>query len=395
MKLEITGNAATGKTRLLNLIADFIKTKGYATTFVGEHSIKVEMQAPQQTYSVWRGGQGGDYESLPMSELSDEERKQHGLPSNAEIANKFAAVSMDEKTALNKAFGTMSRPLPTESEFVERAAKIVENIHIVSAKGVYGMGEASYELDRAAKQIRALLVPFIEDKTKPDNVGSQAQWPAPGTNKTYAGFKDPNSVAELMQAQPRGPGIQSETNLQKLGKRLKALGIANFAVTMGSDANASAEDKAREVLQTLDKLAARDPQTDDAHIQPKQNDPAHVLWKNGDDWIPDAIRDSNGCVVLALCKRCGKGECELVEPCTPATAPPLSNDEQAGLKMPADPASVLATLVGHNGEMFDGTPANLDRLLLRYSVMHGRNQQLHDGAFYSRDDVLRLFGNIV
>jgi len=42
---------------------------------------------------------------------------------------------------------------------------------------------------------------------------------------------------------------------------------------------------------------------------------AHTLWKDGDKNIPKAILDRNGDVVLGLCKVCGKGESELVEPC--------------------------------------------------------------------------------
>jgi hypothetical protein len=41
----------------------------------------------------------------------------------------------------------------------------------------------------------------------------------------------------------------------------------------------------------------------------------HTLWKTGEEGCPSAIQDWNGEVVLGLCKVCGKGECELVEPC--------------------------------------------------------------------------------
>lgn len=43
----------------------------------------------------------------------------------------------------------------------------------------------------------------------------------------------------------------------------------------------------------------------------------HDLYKNGDANIPDCVKDQNGDVVLGLCKRCGKAECELDEPCLP------------------------------------------------------------------------------
>lgn len=42
----------------------------------------------------------------------------------------------------------------------------------------------------------------------------------------------------------------------------------------------------------------------------------HDLYKTGDSDAPDVIKDRNGEVVLGLCKRCGKAEAELSEPCT-------------------------------------------------------------------------------
>lgn len=41
----------------------------------------------------------------------------------------------------------------------------------------------------------------------------------------------------------------------------------------------------------------------------------HTLWETGEEGVPEVICDSNGEVVLGLCKVCGRGECELVEPC--------------------------------------------------------------------------------
>jgi hypothetical protein len=42
----------------------------------------------------------------------------------------------------------------------------------------------------------------------------------------------------------------------------------------------------------------------------------HKLYETGDADAPDVIKDRNGEVVLGLCRVCGRGECELVEPCT-------------------------------------------------------------------------------
>lgn len=42
----------------------------------------------------------------------------------------------------------------------------------------------------------------------------------------------------------------------------------------------------------------------------------HVLYETGDTDVPDSIMDRNGDVVLALCRKCGKGEVQLDGPCT-------------------------------------------------------------------------------
>lgn len=41
----------------------------------------------------------------------------------------------------------------------------------------------------------------------------------------------------------------------------------------------------------------------------------HVLYKTGDPDVPEPITDRNGEVVLDLCRKCGRGEAELSEPC--------------------------------------------------------------------------------
>ncbi|KAK1548903.1 hypothetical protein Q3G72_003266 [Acer saccharum] len=51
--------------------------------------------------------------------------------------------------------------------------------------------------------------------------------------------------------------------------------------------------------------------------------PAHDLYTDADKDIPAAICDMHGSVVLGQCKRCGKGECELVEPCA---SPPVTEN---------------------------------------------------------------------
>lgn len=48
----------------------------------------------------------------------------------------------------------------------------------------------------------------------------------------------------------------------------------------------------------------------------------HDLYRTGDPDAPEVIKDRNGEVVLALCRRCGRGECELERPC--GEGPPIS-----------------------------------------------------------------------
>jgi hypothetical protein len=46
----------------------------------------------------------------------------------------------------------------------------------------------------------------------------------------------------------------------------------------------------------------------------------HDLYKDGDPDAPAGIKDANGEVVLGLCRRCGRAEAELVEPCVIRTS---------------------------------------------------------------------------
>ena len=47
-----------------------------------------------------------------------------------------------------------------------------------------------------------------------------------------------------------------------------------------------------------------------------ENLKSHDLYETNDPNAPDSIKDSNGEVVLGLCRKCGRGESELTEPCT-------------------------------------------------------------------------------
>lgn len=43
---------------------------------------------------------------------------------------------------------------------------------------------------------------------------------------------------------------------------------------------------------------------------------SHEMFKDGDDGVPEHIKDRNGQVALSMCKRCRKAEVELIQPCT-------------------------------------------------------------------------------
>jgi hypothetical protein len=45
----------------------------------------------------------------------------------------------------------------------------------------------------------------------------------------------------------------------------------------------------------------------------------HLLYGRYDRDAPDQIRDNNGEVCLGLCRRCGRAESELSEPCDGGT----------------------------------------------------------------------------
>lgn len=57
----------------------------------------------------------------------------------------------------------------------------------------------------------------------------------------------------------------------------------------------------------------------------------HTLYATGDGDAPDSIKDRNGDVTLGLCRICGRGEADLIEPCTPKPVemPGCTTKEQA------------------------------------------------------------------
>lgn len=75
----------------------------------------------------------------------------------------------------------------------------------------------------------------------------------------------------------------------------------------------------------------------------------HDLYKTGDEGAPDVIKDRNGEVVLGLCKKCGRAEIELDEPCEPRSEPER-------IEAPAIPVGLIMGLASN-------FPPNPDKLL--------------------------------
>ena len=79
---------------------------------------------------------------------------------------------------------------------------------------------------------------------------------------------------------------------------------------------------------------------------------AHDLYKDGDADAPDSIKDRNGQVVLGLCRKCGRAESELSEPCSPR---PEAREE----------AKELATRI------FDGIALRVDQFFKSNDIQGG------------------------
>lgn len=87
--------------------------------------------------------------------------------------------------------------------------------------------------------------------------------------------------------------------------------------------------------------------------------PAHDLYTDADKDRPEQICDSNGQVVLALCKRCGKGECELDELC--AKTPPAVELKKGEVAVSiSDAEKVIAVAYGVPAKSVDFVNAGFD-----------------------------------
>lgn len=66
----------------------------------------------------------------------------------------------------------------------------------------------------------------------------------------------------------------------------------------------------------------------EVHASLNEKEPEHVLYETGDADAPDAIKDRNGDVVLALCRNCGKGEIDLHGSCRNQKESAMTQDKR-------------------------------------------------------------------
>ncbi len=77
----------------------------------------------------------------------------------------------------------------------------------------------------------------------------------------------------------------------------------------------------------------------------------HQLYRDGDQFIPQAILDRNGQVVLDLCKLCGRAEVELDYPCCGNCKHRMSDDFAPLWCLKFGMAARVQRTVGTCGEM--------------------------------------------
>lgn len=68
----------------------------------------------------------------------------------------------------------------------------------------------------------------------------------------------------------------------------------------------------------------------------------HVLYRTGDANAPSSIKDGNGDVALGLCRKCGRGERELEEPCVPRLGSTWVDD--------SNPQAALAEVIADDNQ---------------------------------------------
>ena len=76
--------------------------------------------------------------------------------------------------------------------------------------------------------------------------------------------------------------------------------------------------------------------------QPADQPAQHDLYKTGDPDAPEVIKDDNGEVELGLCRRCGRAEIELEEPCDQ----PAQGKRDAGCRLEPGDGEVLLKING-------------------------------------------------
>jgi hypothetical protein len=131
--------------------------------------------------------------------------------------------------------------------------------------------------------------------------------------------------------------------------------------------------------------------------------PQHDLYKTGDADAPEAIKDRNSEVVLGLCRRCGRGEVELSEPCDAPPQPALDVRDHAAdtifdwfdhqqirnRVVSRDDAAHVVNALAATGLLADPAAfAALKRELLQLLRFKQENQEMHEAIVRDMESAL-------
>ncbi len=113
--------------------------------------------------------------------------------------------------------------------------------------------------------------------------------------------------------------------------------------------------------------------------------PAHDLYTDADKDRPQVICDSNGQVALSMCKRCGKGESQLTEPCISARPGPFTTTPSGKLIDLGMPLEIKINEL-NNGQRWDATTNHSAQIFVRYTPAEALEAALID-SFMARGKV--------
>lgn len=164
-------------------------------------------------------------------------------------------------------------------------------------------------------------------------------------------------VRKLFVASDDGESITFSLTQAGVDLRRQALGLPPADRTVADVATGQA------VAAIHNAITMAAPSIDSAieHIPAREHD----LYKTGDADAPLVIKDRNGDVVLGLCRRCGRGEIELCDPCDPLVPPrPMLRDAalaRADAAATTDEAIEERMEAGRHAQFTDTLPSGRPR----------------------------------